>query len=288
MKNIFASPLFVLALSLLLLNDFFLKYYFHNAFTGKLSDFAGLFIFPIFWSVFFPTYKRKIFFLTALIFVWWKSPLSEGFIHLLNTGIPLGISRVVDYSDLMALGILPFSYLYLQTERKWRLKIHPGLVVCIAAFSFIATSQVRSINTLINQTYEFTFSKRELKHRLANHPYLEISIQKNMEEVLHRPSDYQYYNIDSNFTDTNVVREKLLDRFIVDSLDFINFKLHDTLYLELEIAIEGNENTSLLHIKKCAYSNSLRKPKDISKGKLISIIEKYIITPIKNANADEF
>ena len=42
------SPGFVVGLSLLLLNDLFLKARFHNPLTGKLSDFAGLFVFPLF------------------------------------------------------------------------------------------------------------------------------------------------------------------------------------------------------------------------------------------------
>ncbi len=42
------SPLFIFVLFLLIINDFFLKAAFHNTFTGKLSDFSGLFIFPIF------------------------------------------------------------------------------------------------------------------------------------------------------------------------------------------------------------------------------------------------
>ena len=42
------DPLFLVGLGILLLNDFYLKYAFSNAFTGKLSDVAGLFIFPFF------------------------------------------------------------------------------------------------------------------------------------------------------------------------------------------------------------------------------------------------
>lgn len=48
--SILVSPGFLLCLCLLLLNDFILKSEFHNALTGKLSDFAGLFIFPLFFS----------------------------------------------------------------------------------------------------------------------------------------------------------------------------------------------------------------------------------------------
>lgn len=66
------SPLlsvgFIAGLLLLLLNDFYLKANFGNAFTGKLSDVAGLFIFPLFWAVFFPAHKKVIYLSTALFF----------------------------------------------------------------------------------------------------------------------------------------------------------------------------------------------------------------------------
>ncbi len=41
------SPLWILALGILILNDHFLKAEWSNAFTGKLSDFAGLFLAPV-------------------------------------------------------------------------------------------------------------------------------------------------------------------------------------------------------------------------------------------------
>ncbi len=79
--RILASPLFILFLVLLLVNDFYLKGAFHNALTGKLSDFSGLFIFPIFWSAIFPKRKALIFIATALLFAFWKSEYSTGLIQ---------------------------------------------------------------------------------------------------------------------------------------------------------------------------------------------------------------
>jgi len=45
---ILVSSGFLAGLSVLLVNDFVLKQIFHNWLTGKLSDLAGLFIFPMF------------------------------------------------------------------------------------------------------------------------------------------------------------------------------------------------------------------------------------------------
>jgi len=66
--DVLVSPAFLLGLFLLLLNDYFLKAVFHNWFTGKLSDFAGLFIFPLFWTALFPRYKKSIYYITAFLF----------------------------------------------------------------------------------------------------------------------------------------------------------------------------------------------------------------------------
>ena len=48
-SDILISPGFVISLFLLLINDFYLKPELDSSFTGKLSDFAGLFVFTLFW-----------------------------------------------------------------------------------------------------------------------------------------------------------------------------------------------------------------------------------------------
>ncbi len=103
-------PLFLSNLALLLLNDFFLKYQHHNWLTGKISDFAGLFVFSVFWTAFFPSFKKQILLLTAILFIWWKSPLSQPLINFLDIHLSIPLHRVVDYSDLAALVVLPFAF----------------------------------------------------------------------------------------------------------------------------------------------------------------------------------
>ena len=75
--QLLVSPGFLVALSVLLLNDFVLKLQFNNVFTGKLSDFAGLFILPLFWTALFPRLKFSIYVLTAIVFIFWKSVYSQ-------------------------------------------------------------------------------------------------------------------------------------------------------------------------------------------------------------------
>jgi hypothetical protein len=130
-------PLFLLSLVLLLLNDFYFKYQFHNWLTGKASDFAGLFTFSIFFITIFPSHKKKVIILIALFFTWWKSPLSEFLINFLNLRLNAPFTRVIDYSDLFALTILPLS-LCLNPVRQPETTLRKFATVCILTISFTA------------------------------------------------------------------------------------------------------------------------------------------------------
>lgn len=163
--KIFTTSWFVIGLSLLLLNDFVLKELFGNWFTGKLSDFAGLLIFPLFWTAFFPRHKKVIFILTALLFILWKSPMSQTFIDSWNGLGVFPISRVVDYSDLIALAILPLAY-YLDSIKfqLTTIQARPVFPILIAAFSFGATSY--SSNVRIDKSYTVSTQKDSLINRI--------------------------------------------------------------------------------------------------------------------------
>ncbi len=141
-KRLFTSIWFIIGLIILLLNDFVLKTTFGNWFTGKLSDFAGLFIFPLFWVAIFSKHKNKIFFLTAITFIYWKSSYSNGLISLWNSIGIWNINRTVDYSDIIALTILPLAY-HIETlkEKLTRIRLSPYIPLIIAAFAFMATSK---------------------------------------------------------------------------------------------------------------------------------------------------
>ena len=100
------SRLFVAAVVLLVLNDHLLKTEFPGWWTGKLSDFAGLFAFAVFWAALLPRHRRLVFVATALGFVIWKSPLSDGPLTAWNALGTWPLARVVDYTDLFALVVL--------------------------------------------------------------------------------------------------------------------------------------------------------------------------------------
>ncbi len=162
-----SSPGFLLALMLLLANDFIFKPIFHNFITGKLSDFAGLFVFPIFWLALFPNRKKTIYFSTAFLFIFWKSAYSQALIDIWNSLELLNISRVVDYTDLFALLILPISYYYDQFAILIKAsRLAYSALISISLFAFIATSYADPKYFYGDKSYYFEFSTQELVKRI--------------------------------------------------------------------------------------------------------------------------
>jgi hypothetical protein len=159
-----ASPGFLIALLLLLANDLIFKAAFHNFITGKLSDFAGLFAFPFFWSALLPRRKKLIYFLTAMLFVIWKSPCSQPLINNWNNLGLFSINRVIDYSDLVALIILPLAYYYENSSLPWKLnRLAYCLIISLSMFAFVATCV---FNDHVRKSYTFDLSKEDLLKRI--------------------------------------------------------------------------------------------------------------------------
>lgn len=179
-RHLLTSVGFLIGLFLLLINDFILKEAFHNAFTGKVSDFAGMFIFPLFWLALFPRYRRMIFMGSALFFVWWKSPLSQAVIDAWNAGEIFQIGRVVDYSDLWALLMLPVAWWYtdfvtVHVEKRRAFSLHPIVPICVACFAFVATTRIpKPIPISPPQIDSFNFSVDSLKNKIYNLASIEL------------------------------------------------------------------------------------------------------------------
>ena len=138
-------PQFIAGMFVILINDLFLKTSYHNWITGKLSDIAGLYVFPVFWCAFFPAYKKHIYVLTAIIFTVWKSSLSQPLIIALNN-INLPFNRVIDPTDLLALFVLPISFKYCHnTPTRFMRSLHPALIAIPALVIFCNDSIVRQL-----------------------------------------------------------------------------------------------------------------------------------------------
>jgi hypothetical protein len=139
--ELLASPWLVLSVLALLVNDWVLKPTFHNALTGKLSDFAGLLALTLvacavserlrWWSAGF----------ISAFFVYWKSTHSQPLVSYLAELLPLGIGRTPDYTDLAALPVVWIVAFYVP-----RLSVRPAgawakcCVAGISVFALTATS----------------------------------------------------------------------------------------------------------------------------------------------------
>ncbi|HEU5133569.1 MAG TPA: hypothetical protein VFU13_00370 [Steroidobacteraceae bacterium] len=187
---------FVLALAVLLINDQVLKQAYPGLITGKLSDFAGLAVvgLPLFAA--FPRNSRTIYLALAAFFLWWKSPASGAFIGFLNAVQPLNIGRVVDFTDLVALIVLPPCAKFaaaqakrdeiLQRLRRWLLP--PILAATLLGVMGTSTPglrndfAVRGLPTAndfprdkIVEAIEDVAKKRGLERKQANPPHWEGS-----------------------------------------------------------------------------------------------------------------
>lgn len=163
------TPAFIVGLLLLFLNDFFFKEFYHNWLTGKLSDFSGVFIFIIFLGAVF--FKRPIlaYFLGTIWFIFWKSPFSQPLIDWVNSHSFLHLVRVVDWTDLFALVVVPFAYRFQFGVSKHRYLRLPVVVpLLLACFLFVATSDDEFDPAIfLEESYELEMSEDAFFTRLA-------------------------------------------------------------------------------------------------------------------------
>ncbi|MBX3239198.1 MAG: hypothetical protein KF679_04690 [Chitinophagaceae bacterium] len=251
------NPYFSIGLFLLIINDSFLKWQFHNAFTGKLSDFAGLFIFPMFLAFLFPRLKTKAVIITALFFVLWKSPFSTGIIKLLNLNPFFHFHREIDYSDYTALLILPFTG-YLMRHRLMpvseRQPLFSGLLLNIsiltAFIAFTATSigryEIPKGTVLLDKRYSISLPKDTILSRIEQMGYPWEYHEKDSN--LHVIRDYYQVN---NFIVT------ILDRR--DTIDNVKFRL-----------IERSPKKSELHL----INVTLQNPGNIQSWRYLKVLSR--------------
>jgi hypothetical protein len=137
-----ASPAFIAALALLVINDFALKPLFHNALTGKLSDFAGLFALTLFVATLWPQHRRLTASAIAVSFTFWKTSYADALIEVLNAMSPFAFGRTIDLTDLVALPMIPLAIWAAPRLTPWPLPraLRIGLAV-LAPLAFTATSQ---------------------------------------------------------------------------------------------------------------------------------------------------
>jgi hypothetical protein len=224
-KHLLTSKLFIIGLLILIINDHVLKYTYPNILTGKLSDFSGLFIFPIFFSAFWYGKRRLIYILTDLIFIFWKSSFSQELIDTWNGFGVIGVSRVVDYYDLFALTILPLSLKYIESLKtsKNSFTLKPTLIGGLSIIAFCATSLPRqSFKPTIDsdKVYILNMSKTEFFEKVQPGYGFSDTIQKNMDDSLFY-CHYDIQNVPSDLT-AIIILKQISDSTISIELDSIH------------------------------------------------------------------
>ena len=180
--NLLFNWIFLVGILLLALNDHVFKWQFSNWLTGKLSDFVGLLILPMFIQFVFPRIKNYSIVLCGLFFIFWKLPISENFINLYNQFAIIPITRTVDYTDLIAIAVLPISHLLLKNIDQYRvtklkLALNPLLILIPSSFIFMATSPPISYymkpngDIHIGKSYKMKATKEVILEKLRQEGY---------------------------------------------------------------------------------------------------------------------
>lgn len=162
------SRLFLLGLGVLVVNDHYFKLAYPNWFTGKVSDFAGLFILPVFLSAVSGRSVALNCFLSALVFTVWKSPLVE---PLITAGNAMGLPfhRTIDFTDLIALVMLPLSYRYITTIPAIKPISKKLTINTLALISFIgltSTSMAPDFGAEMKKSYRIKRTRPELLNEI--------------------------------------------------------------------------------------------------------------------------
>lgn len=193
-NSLILKPIFIVSLLTLILNDFWLKNVFSNELTGKLSDFAGLVVLPVFISFLFPKTKKWICFLTATLFIIWKTPLVTPFINFFNSISIFSIDRTIDYTDYLALMILPIAHIIINEEK---LKIEQANfffnflkigISLVSFFAICATSVIRPYEMpkgtiFIGEKYTIKKSKFETIEAIKSLGYNVDTVKPNIDST---------------------------------------------------------------------------------------------------------
>jgi hypothetical protein len=253
--TILVSRGFLAGLSLLLLNDFLLKPLFHNWLTGKLSDFAGLFIFPLFWTVLFPRHKRAVYVLTAVLFAFWKSAYSQPLFDFCHEWLSLPISRTVDLTDLIALSVLPASYAYGNGRRALLpYRYVPHFVGCVSLFAFTATSYSHRMK-YSGKEYAFTETRAALVAKAVRIDERDDSFTfraAHPDKPVENSAEEFYVDIRPGFCSSAVAEVRIADKSSGSVITLDEIRYHDSCR-----RAKGNEERALQVFER-DFINALR------------------------------
>jgi hypothetical protein len=168
-SDLLLSPLLLASAALLAVNDWILKPAFHNAATGKLSDVAGVAALALFLRALMPRRRTFACVLAGAAFAAWKSPASQPLIDAWNGLGWWTADRVVDWTDLLALLVLPLACAHrprpVRSIRARRVLAPAVGAACVAAFAATSAPQ-RSYVFPADAEYAFADSPDALSMRI--------------------------------------------------------------------------------------------------------------------------
>ena len=227
-RHLIINYAFITSLILLAINDHILKAAFGNWFTGKLSDLAGMVLLPLLLAFVFPKLKTHAIWLSALLFTFWKLPLSEPIIQWYNTFAIIGIERVVDYTDLLAFAILPLPYFIIKNKPSLQflhirsIRLSPMYVVVPCLFVLMATSPPHSYY-YTQSTGNVDFSKTTITVRHTPDQILEKLRKNGLAPIRDMGSDSTIWprlRADKNTIAYYKIPQVILDKDTLSDLEF--------------------------------------------------------------------
>jgi hypothetical protein len=293
-------PLFIIALVCLLLNDLYWKYEYHNWLTGKLSDFTGLFVLSVFLSAFFCRHELLIYCGAALFFIWWKTPLSQPAIDLLNQSFSLTLHRTIDYTDYLAIPAIFAPHFLTVPDHKFTLKRKAAVyfisAVCLVAFC--STSMIRKfyiepeMNSRINydKVYPTSFGLEQIFDKLDSlgldykiDSFTTVPVRLHGGSLLIRSNDSAEKNM--------IVIEPRGDSsayFRIDEEPYIaiyNLKVKEDVIPQINIEVKPFVRTSDIYVKSIVLNeqqlDEYYKKRSKTKKKLRKLFEEGLIRKLQ-------
>ena len=262
-KTLIVNYIFVFGILLLFLNDQFFKFQYSNFLTGKLSDICGIIIFPMLLSYIFPKLKENSVFLSAAIFTFWKSEFSQSAINLYNKYSFIETSRIVDYSDLYVLMLLPIPYFFIKNISKFDnvqfKNLNSKLVFVLSLFIFISEAPPPN--------YYFTITDGNLKCYkckitldIERNELLKKMEQKGIKFDSIKPIRYRGVIDSVNGVRQYVKKELIIDSDTLKNVDFTIFSRIDgksTVYFNGMDVPQNLKNNTKLERKLRKYYKKL-------------------------------
>ncbi len=223
-----SHPWVMLSVAILLVNDYVLKVYFPSWLTGKLSDLAGLFFFPILLSAVLNIVLEPLkfqprhiafssFWFTALWFTLIKTlPFFSGLTgDILSSLMSLPVKIICDPTDMIALAMLFPAWKLRLSAGNGRMTKKRGLsyamlfIASLAAMASGPSGNIRVITRLVvHENKIYTYHDYSKDPYASNDPYASSSYEEN------------YYSSDGGQTwerSNETLPLQVVDQFMVPS-----------------------------------------------------------------------